>query len=111
MSKKEPEIDNRQRVSNLMTHLEGLERTYAKDAVLAELAQGHISQGQALKKLRVQVLGLKQIQFATMVKVSRKTLSDIENDKGNYSVNTLNQIFRPFGLQVGLVAINRNSNK
>lgn len=100
-----PEENKRQRVSHSMPKLEGLERTYAKDAVLEQLASGKISQGQALKQLRVQVLGLKQMQFANMVRVSRKTLSDIENDKGNYSINTLNQIFRPFGLKVGLVQI------
>lgn len=96
---------NRQRVSDGMPRIEGLERTQAKDAVLARLAKGELSQGQALKILRVEVLGLKQEQFAKMVNVSRKTLSDIENDKGNYSVNTLNQIVRPFGLRVGLKAL------
>lgn len=93
----------RQRVSAAMSRIEGQKRSEAKEAVLSLLADGQLSQGQALKTLRVEVLGLKQEQFARMVKVSRKTLSDVENDKGNYSVNTLNQIFRPFALKVGLV--------
>ncbi len=32
-----------------------------------------------------------------------ETLSDVENNKDNYSVATLNQIFRPFRLRLGLV--------
>ncbi len=95
--------NNRQRATNTQPDLAGLTRTQARDKVINSLLDCTLSQGAALKILRVQVLGIKQEQFAQLVNVSRKTLSDIENDKGNYSVDTLNQIFRPFGLKVGLV--------
>ncbi|WP_420268313.1 helix-turn-helix transcriptional regulator, partial [Klebsiella pneumoniae] len=58
---------------------------------------GAISQGEALKKLRVEVLGLRQDEYARLVDVSRKTLSDVENDKGNYSAEIINKIYKPFG--------------
>lgn len=67
--------------------------------------QDEFSQGQLLKILCLDVLGIKQEQVAKMVKVSRKTLSDVENDVGNYSVKTINQVFRSFGLQLGLKII------
>ncbi|MFB2539754.1 helix-turn-helix transcriptional regulator [Acinetobacter sp. c3-l95] len=85
--------------------LQGLTRTQARDQVIAQFLQGAMTQGQLLKILRIQVLGVKQQQFAGLVKVSRKTVSDVENDKGNYSVDTINQIFRPFGLRLALTVM------
>lgn len=73
------------------------------------LMQGEMTQGQALKALRLDVLGLKQDNFSTLVSVSRKTLSDIENDRGNYTSDIVNKVFKPFGLQVGLVPISRHT--
>ena len=60
-----------------------------------------------MKALRVNVLGLKQDTFAKLVSVSRKTLSEVENDKGNYTPDIINKIFKPFGLKVGLVPVSR----
>lgn len=39
-----------------------------------KLLHGELTQGQALKALRVEVLGLTQDEYANLVKVSRKTL-------------------------------------
>ena len=89
---------NRQRASDAAPDLQGLSRTQARDQVM----EGELTQGELLKKLRIDILGVKQDAFATLVKVSRKTISEVENDNGNYSVNTINQIFRPFGLVLKL---------
>ena len=56
-----------------------------------------------MKNLRINILGLKQDAFARLVDVSRKTLSDIENDRGSYNTEILNKVFKPFGLKVGLL--------
>ena len=64
-----------------------------------------ISQGEALANLRLNILGLKQSDYAKLVKVSRKTISDIENNKGNPSVEVLNKVFKPFALKVGLIPV------
>ena len=93
---------NRQRASDAAPDLQGLSRTQARDQVIEQFMEGELSQGKLLKKLRIEVLGIKQDEFAKLVKVSRKTISDIENDHGNYSVNTINQIFRPFALGLKL---------
>ena len=93
---------NRQRASDNPPDLQGLSRTQTRDQVIEQFMEGELSQGKLLKKLRIEVLGIKQDAFATLVKVSRKTISDVENDNGNYSVNTINQIFRPFGLALKL---------
>ncbi len=79
------------------------ERTKVANAVIKQMLFGEITQGQALKTLRVNILGLKQDVYAKLVGVSRKTLSDIENDRSNYSTEVLNKVFKPFGLKVGLL--------
>lgn len=98
-------METRQRTSKTQKIPDHLERTSLRNAILAQLLKGELTQGQALKKLRVEVLGLNQERYTQLVKVSRLTLSEIENDKGNYSVATLNQVFRPMGLEVGIVPI------
>jgi len=40
-----------------------------------------------------------------MVGVSRKTLSDIEHDCGNYKTDILDKVLQPVGLKVGLVPV------
>ncbi|MEZ2794160.1 helix-turn-helix transcriptional regulator [Proteus terrae] len=71
--------------------------------IMANLLFGEITQGEALKMLRIRVLGLNQDLYAKLINVSRKTLSEIENDRGNYSADIINKVFKPFGLKVGLV--------
>lgn len=78
----------------------------AIERITRELVLGDISQGLALRELRVKVLGLRQETFANQVGVSRKTLSEIENNKGNYTSEVINKVFKPFELQVGLLPIN-----
>lgn len=82
------------------------ERTKALNIIIKQLILGDLTQGQALKLLRVNVLGLKQEEFALLVKVSRKTISEIENDRGSYNTDILNNVFKIFNLQVGLLPIN-----
>ncbi|OOE33417.1 transcriptional regulator [Salinivibrio kushneri] len=79
------------------------ERKTEANKIIKRLLCGELTQGQTLKSLRVNILGLKQDVFAKLVGVSRKTLSDIENDRGNYNTEVLNKVFKPFGLQVGLL--------
>ncbi len=98
----------RQRVSKTTTAIGTQERKSAMNAIIKKLLLGEITQGDALKKLRIEVLGLKQDTFAQLVSVSRKTLSEVENDKGNYTSDVINKLFKPFGLQVGLVPISRH---
>lgn len=83
------------------------ERNNTRNGIIKALLFGEMTQGQALRKLRIEMLGVNQKQYMKMVKVSRQTLSNIENDKGNYSVETINQVFKPFGFELGLVPISK----
>ncbi|WP_122054118.1 helix-turn-helix transcriptional regulator [Vibrio sp. Evd11] len=92
-----------QRASKKTPTPKAIERTKIVNQIVKQLLFGDLTQGQALKELRINVLGLKQDVYAKLVDVSRKTLSDIENDRGNYKTDILNKVFKPFGLRVGLI--------
>jgi DNA-binding XRE family transcriptional regulator len=74
---------------------------------LRQLINSEMTEGQMLRKLRKDVLGMNQDEYATLVGVSRRTLSDIENDTGIQSIEIINSVFKPFGLGLGLLPTNR----
>ncbi|AMD02379.1 helix-turn-helix domain-containing protein [Halomonas chromatireducens] len=67
------------------------------------LVAGEISEGDLLRLLRRDVLGLTQNDYARLVGISRRTLSDMEGDKGNVTLEVMNRAFRPLGLKVCLM--------
>ena len=62
-----------------------------------------ITTGELLKYLRKKVLGMSQEQYANFVGISRRTLSDIELNKGSLSQSIMDKVLKPLGLQMGLV--------
>lgn len=101
----EPALENKARASKHARPLAAESRKAAMNGVMRQLIAGELSQGAALKSLRISVLGMKQDAYAQLVGVARKTLSEIENDKGNYTSDVLNKVFKPFGLKVGLLPV------
>lgn len=77
------------------------------ESVEQGLAEGTLQVGEALRRLRVEVTGLHQTQFARMCRISLRTLVHIEHGEGNQTLKSLNAVFRPFGLQMGLVKVRR----
>ncbi|OEE69817.1 transcriptional regulator [Enterovibrio norvegicus FF-33] len=98
-----------QRVSKNKTSVNAAERKNVANQIIKQLLFGELTQGQALKALRINVLGMKQDVYAKLVDISRKTLSDIENDRGSYKTDILNKAFKPFGLKVGLLPSSTNA--
>ncbi|WP_243032951.1 helix-turn-helix transcriptional regulator [Vibrio cincinnatiensis] len=98
-----PKTSINQRVSKIAPSARPSERKTEANKTIKQLLLGKLTQGQALKYLRINILGLKQDVFAKLVGVSRKTLSDIENDRGGYNTEILNKVFKPFSLKVGLL--------
>ena len=72
------------------------------DLYLQYLKQ-EITTGELLKYLRKNVLGMSQEQYANFVGISRRTLSDIELNKGSLSQTIMDKVLKPLGLQMGLV--------
>ncbi|MGM0632615.1 MAG: helix-turn-helix domain-containing protein [Pseudomonadota bacterium] len=70
---------------------------------LEAVQRGELTEGQLLRRVRKEVLGLNQSQYAELAGISRRTLSDIERDAGQQTVSVLNRVYRPLGLKMGLV--------
>lgn len=79
------------------------ERAKVIEDVQQGVAEGAWELGTAVRHLRVSVANLQQAQFARMCKVSLRTLIQIEQGEGNPTLKSLNAVFRPFGLQMGVV--------
>jgi DNA-binding XRE family transcriptional regulator len=88
-----------------MKTLSPIEREAYLMNLLEELSQRKITDGELLAKLRKEILGMNQEAYATFVGVSRRTLSDIENDSGKQTLSVANKVFKPFGLVFGLKLI------
>ncbi|MFZ5961233.1 helix-turn-helix transcriptional regulator [Pseudomonas knackmussii] len=86
------------------------ERQNILDDIKAQSAMGKESLGTSLRRIRLEITGLDQATFAKMCKMTVRTLSSLENDKGNPTVNTLNSILRPFGMGMTLGSIYRDEN-
>ena len=78
------------------------------ESIQEGLAQGTLEISEAVRRLRVEVTGLHQTQFAKMCKISVLTLVHIEHGEGNQTLKSLNAVFRPFGLKMGVVRIRRD---
>lgn len=82
-------------------------QTQDRQQVLIDLYEQYllneITLGQLLTYLRKNVLGLSQEQYAALVGISRRTLTDIEQDKGKLTQSVLDKVFKPLGLKAGLV--------
>ncbi|WP_236037314.1 helix-turn-helix transcriptional regulator [Marinomonas vulgaris] len=96
-------VTSRQRASKTASPMSKEEQLIAINHIIKRLLLDEITQGEALRELRVGVLGIRQDAYTTLCGVSRKTLSEIENDKGNYTAEIINKVFKPFDLKVGLV--------
>lgn len=86
-----------------MKELNPLEREAFLHNCLQELLRGETSEGKILARLRKKIVGMNQSDYAVLVGLSRRTLSDIENDTGDQSLSVINAAFKPFGLRLGLV--------
>ena len=93
-----------------ITDISDSELAYMSRAELLALVEQSLSSGQltfggAARILRKHIARLNQHEFAELCGVSRRTLAAIEMDEGNPTVNSLNQVFKLFGLELGLQRI------
>lgn len=81
--------------------------TKQKLALREHLQQGTISLGEATRAMR-KMTGLNQKDYAKKVLgISPTVLVNIELDRGNPTLETLNKIGKPFGYQISFRPINR----
>jgi DNA-binding XRE family transcriptional regulator len=72
------------------------------DDIVMQHVTGIETLGTAIRRLRLEVTGLDQETFAAMCNMSTKALYQIEKDKGNPTISTIDAILRKFGLRLGL---------
>lgn len=66
-----------------------------------QLANGELTIGQATRKMR-KIVGMTQEEYAgTILGIAPRVLMEVERDRGNPTLDTLNKIARPFGFNVG----------
>jgi DNA-binding XRE family transcriptional regulator len=85
-----------------MKKLSPFEREAYLHKLLEQLRNHEMTEGVVLATLRKNILGMNQEDYAALVGVSRKTISDIENDTGKQTLPVMNSVFKPFGLRLGL---------
>ena len=80
------------------------EETATSKRRLIEAIEGNeLSLGEAVRRMRG-ITGLSQKAYAErIVGISTRILAEIELDRGNPTVETLNKIGRPFGYTVGFI--------
>ncbi|MET0777041.1 transcriptional regulator [Pseudomonas prosekii] len=83
-------------------------RTLLIESIQVGLADDTLSINEAVRRLRVEVTGFNQTQFARMCKISVRTLVHLEHGEGNPTLKSLNAVFRPFGLKMGVVRLRRD---
>jgi len=64
--------------------------------------RGELVWSNAVRELRLS-LGMTQVEFAKMFRLTRKRVSEVENGRANLTIETLDRIGKPFGLTVGFV--------
>lgn len=79
------------------------ERESALIKLLQDAIQNDFTHGKLLRKIRKEVLGFSQERYASLAGISRRTLSDVELDKESITLTTLNRVFKPLGLKLGLL--------
>lgn len=74
-----------------------------KEKLFEAISNGSLTISEATRKMR-KIVGLTQKEYAEKIlKIYPRVLSDIENGKGNPTLETLEKIAKPFGLQVGFL--------
>lgn len=72
-----------------------------RDNLILKMYRGEMTLGEFVKGIR-DLNGMTQAQFAKFTKLSRQTIINIEQDKGNYSINTINRVLKMGGLKLGI---------
>ena len=86
------------------------ERQKLLEDIQQQNAMGKETLGTSIRRLRLEVTGLDQEIFAAMCKISTRALYQLESDRGNPTLNTLNGILRLFGMKMTLGSLRSAPN-
>ena len=71
------------------------------------LASNTISIGEAVKKIRTELYGMNQNDYAKFINVSDKTLRDVEKGNTDARLSIINKLLAPGSFQVSARAVKR----
>jgi len=84
-------------------------RSELRDVLYARLEAGDLTLVEALRMMR-KIAGKTQAEYAKMVHISPRVLIDFERGVGNPTLRSLERMFAPFGLDLGVRRRNPNAN-
>ncbi|MEH6499036.1 MAG: helix-turn-helix transcriptional regulator [Pseudoalteromonas distincta] len=87
-----------------MKAMTGEQRKQLIDEIMALQSGGELTLGMAVRRLRLEITGFDQATFAQMCGMSTRALYQLETDKGNPTLSTIDSILRKFGLRMGIMA-------
>lgn len=77
-------------------------RNEMRRQLVSGVKSGNLPMNEALKLAR-KILDKNQSEYAKLVGVSKRIIANFEINKGNPTLETINKLFSPVGLAVGLV--------
>lgn len=83
------------------------ERKEALASIEQDLANNVISLGEAVKLIRTNLYGMTQTQYAKFIKISDKTLRDVEKGNTDPRLSVLNKLLAPGGFKVSAHRVQR----
>lgn len=94
-----------------MKAMTGEQRGQLIDEIMALQSGGELTLGMAVRRLRLEITGFDQATFAQMCGMSTRALYQLETDKGNPTLSTIDSILRKFGLRMGIMAATASQKK
>ncbi|GAC23399.1 helix-turn-helix transcriptional regulator [Paraglaciecola mesophila] len=90
-----------------MANLTAEQRKEALAKIEENLANNVISLGEAIKQIRTNLYGMTQTQYAKFIKISDKTLRDVEKGNTDPRLSVLNKLLAPGGFKVSAHRVQR----
>jgi DNA-binding phage protein len=94
-----------------MKAMTGEQRKQLIDEIMALQSGGELTLGMAVRRLRLEITGFDQETFAQMCGMSTRALYQLETDKGNPTLSTIDSILRKFGLRMGIISATASQKK
>lgn len=83
-----------------MTETSGQERLTLLSQIEADINSGAISLGEAIRRIRTELYGMTQTEYAAYTKVSDKTLREIEKGQTDARLSNLSKLLAPGGFKI-----------
>lgn len=83
-----------------MPNLSASERKDIIDNLEQKLINGEQQIGEIIKSIRTDLYGMTQTQYARFIKISDKTLRDIEKGNTDPRLSVVNKLLKPGGFQL-----------